>query len=112
LLGTYSKAGMHECMRPAPLMLKTYALTHARTHARMHVRARAHTHTHARTHARMHARARPHTHTYTHDACGPAQAILEEFAASKKIHESLHRQRDRAKEYKGLGRKVASAWKV
>jgi hypothetical protein len=37
---------------------------------------------------------------------------MEEFAASEKIQEKLHLQRDRAKVYKGLGRKVASAWKV
>jgi NAD-dependent oxidoreductase involved in siderophore biosynthesis len=110
LLGAYSKAGMDECMRPAPLIFaKTYAQIQ-RTHAPTHARSQANTH--APTHARMHARALPHVHTYAHDACGAAQAIMEEFAASEKIQVQLHLQRDRAKVYKGLGRKVASAWKV
>ena len=52
------------------------------------------------------------THARAHDACCATQTLMQEFKASKKHHEELDRKRDRTKEFKGLGRKVASEWKV
>ena len=40
-----------------------------------------------------------------------AQAIVDEMKASKLYHAQLESKRDKRKEYKGLGHKVAAVWK-